>query len=182
MDSGLKRRVVAFADRYNNAFLSGRFSHVERVRKYALLLADKEGADKDVVEIAALFHDIGLTVDRDHHEEESARLASAFLAKTDVPERERKMVIECILKHRSSKKTRTRLLEAKIVAAADALAFLEDIRGLQRLFYRLHGEAEADIFDKIERMYGKVTLPSAKPLTEPLYKKSMRYWKAKLQT
>jgi putative nucleotidyltransferase with HDIG domain len=58
------------------------FKHVDRVRRHALVIARAEGvAGIEVVEAAALLHDIGLAYveERSQHAEVGAELAAGFL-------------------------------------------------------------------------------------------------------
>ena len=58
------------------------FKHVDRVRNWALRIAEDEGyEDKDVVEVTALLHDIGLahTEKRSKHAEVGAEVAVKYL-------------------------------------------------------------------------------------------------------
>ncbi|GGL43922.1 phosphohydrolase [Halarchaeum grantii] len=57
-----------------------RFNHIVNVRELAADIAEKEGADVDVVRVAALFHDIAkLDADQEVHAEEGARVARQYL-------------------------------------------------------------------------------------------------------
>ena len=59
------------------------FKHVNRVRGWALCIAKDEGLDLELIEAAALLHDIGLTClkveQRNQHAQASAELATQFL-------------------------------------------------------------------------------------------------------
>ena len=59
------------------------FKHVDRVRRWALRIAEEEGfEDLEIVEIAALLHDIGLPYvgeERDKHGQMGAEIAGRFL-------------------------------------------------------------------------------------------------------
>ena len=58
------------------------FKHVDRVRNWALRIAEEEGyEDKEVVEVTALLHDIGLanTQKRRRHAEIGAEMAAKYL-------------------------------------------------------------------------------------------------------
>ncbi|MBI2030476.1 HD domain-containing protein [Candidatus Kaiserbacteria bacterium] len=59
--------------------------HIERVRTMALRIAEKEGGDKELIELGALMHDVG---DRKAHESEEAGHAATFalLAECEVPQ------------------------------------------------------------------------------------------------
>ncbi|MFB6131920.1 MAG: HD domain-containing protein [Halanaeroarchaeum sp.] len=57
-----------------------RFNHIRNVMELATEIAEREGADEDVVAVAALFHDVAkLEVDQDRHAEEGARIARKYL-------------------------------------------------------------------------------------------------------
>ncbi|MFC6614987.1 HD domain-containing protein [Halopenitus salinus] len=57
-----------------------RFNHILNVADIAARIAREEGADRDVVRVAALFHDVAkLEVDQDVHAEEGARIAREYL-------------------------------------------------------------------------------------------------------
>ncbi|MFB6079219.1 MAG: HD domain-containing protein [Halarchaeum sp.] len=57
-----------------------RFNHILNVRELAADIAEREGADVDVVRVAALFHDIAkLDADQEVHAEEGANVARQYL-------------------------------------------------------------------------------------------------------
>ena len=57
-----------------------RFNHIRNVVELSTRIAEKEGANTDVVRVAALFHDIAkLEADQDVHAEEGARVAREYL-------------------------------------------------------------------------------------------------------
>ena len=57
-----------------------RYNHILNVVDLATYIARREGADVDVVRVAALFHDIAkLEADQDIHAEEGARIAREYL-------------------------------------------------------------------------------------------------------
>lgn len=57
-----------------------RFNHIRNVIDIATEIAEREGANIDVVRVAALFHDISkLEVDQDVHAEAGARVAREYL-------------------------------------------------------------------------------------------------------
>jgi uncharacterized protein len=57
-----------------------RFNHILNVVELGERIAENEGADPDVVRVAALFHDIAkLEADQEEHAEEGARVARKYL-------------------------------------------------------------------------------------------------------
>lgn len=68
------QEVIKKVEQKVKEILSGESSghdwyHVKLVRDLALRIAEKEGGDKEIIEIAALAHDVG---DRKLHESEDA--------------------------------------------------------------------------------------------------------------
>ncbi|HWJ02238.1 MAG TPA: HD domain-containing protein [Verrucomicrobiae bacterium] len=107
-------------------------SHAMRVRNTAIYLADKEGGDRTVVELAALLHDIGKeTTLEKSHAGSSASLAVTILQKYNYPGDIVEKVKHCVLAHTLEIEPQT--LEAKIVFDADKLDFCGAM-GLARLF------------------------------------------------
>jgi uncharacterized protein len=64
-----------------------RFNHILNVVDLAAEIAREEGADVDVVRVAALFHDVAkLDAEQDAHADEGARVAREYLtSRTDLP-------------------------------------------------------------------------------------------------
>lgn len=135
------------------------FSHIERVYRLALHIADDEGADLRVVGLAALFHDIGrpeeeATQGRVCHAEAGAQKTEMILRDLEVDDESICRVSECIAAHRFRKKRRQRLsLEAKCLYDADKLDSIGAV-GVARAYlwlgerggavYRSYSSAEED--------------------------------------
>ncbi|PYX77398.1 MAG: phosphohydrolase [Acidobacteria bacterium] len=73
--------------------------HAFRVRDLAVLIAAATGADADVVEAAALLHDIGHGTDRNDHAKRGATLAADMLSKCGFPKTKINAVVTCIEHH-----------------------------------------------------------------------------------
>jgi len=75
--------------------------HTEAVRPIARYIAEKEGADREIVDVAILFHDITKTrLERElYHHKEGADIAKGFLKKIKVDPRFIKEVYHCVLAH-----------------------------------------------------------------------------------
>ena len=108
--------------------------HALRVRDWGKKLAEEEGADVMVIELAALLHDIGRSgaVEKTHAES-SAGLAVNILHKTGYAEDIVLRVKEAIISHSLEAGHEPNTLEAKILYDADKLDFVGAI-GLGRLF------------------------------------------------
>jgi uncharacterized protein len=100
--------------------------HVPLTRKYAKLLAEKEKANTNIVDLAAILHDIGKDKGRENHHKRSHGLAQTFLEKQDITEAVRELILLCILKHRTKYSGDPDPDEVKIIRSADILAVLFD--------------------------------------------------------
>ncbi len=94
-------------------------THLYRVRDLALKIAKAEGADLEVVEAAALLHD--LARGSANHASASARLARKLLREAGFPEGKVEKVVEAIEAHSYSGGREPRSLEAVILRDADLL-------------------------------------------------------------
>jgi len=102
--------------------------HIKYVYKEAINLAELYNADKMIVELGALLHDIALIKNmgerKDHHTN-GAKLARKILEKYNCPDNILEKVIECVLNHRSCKNATN--LEELCVCDADILAHFDNI-------------------------------------------------------
>ncbi len=100
-----------------------RFNHILNVVDLAEHIAKREGADVDVVRVAALFHDIAkLDADQDLHADEGARVAREFLASHgDYPQSFVEQVCQCISDHSYQGPLTDVSLETRCLIEADIL-------------------------------------------------------------
>jgi uncharacterized protein len=102
------------------------FDHVLRVYHLAEHIAEKEGADLEIVRAAALLHDVddsssGSEDERLEHHEASAAYAGKILTEEGWSEEKIKAVQECIRTHRFRAGLQPQTLEAKVLYDADKL-------------------------------------------------------------
>jgi uncharacterized protein len=100
------------------------FGHVERVRQLCLLVGRQEEADLDVLEAAALLHDIGRpqeTATGISHAKVGADMAVKFLGTTAFPANKIPQVASAIRTHRFSENLNPESLEGRILSDADKL-------------------------------------------------------------
>lgn len=135
----MNERVLREAERYAKEKLGGDSSghdwwHVERVRRIALRLADRAGADAFVCELAALLHDLA---DEKLFGDEDACLREirGWLSAQGVAENDAGHVVEIVsgLSFKGGGRQALRTLEGRVVQDADRLDALGAI-GIARTF------------------------------------------------
>ena len=98
-----------------------RYRHTQRVLKWAERIHEIEGGDYHVIELAALFHDVGWE-DGIPHQVVSRRFAAAFFEKEDSNGELSDRVCNAVLLHNQRHIANNELtLEERIVMDADAL-------------------------------------------------------------
>lgn len=156
--------------------------HFLIVRKYAILLAKKYKADKKVVELVALLHDIGrLKFGYRNHAATGAKEAERILRKLNYDEKTIIKVKNCILFHRHSSKRKVENLEAKIAKDADALAHFEAMPLLfaaasNKKFYKKINEQEGWkwVYKKIQRDWKSLSFPESKKIAKEKYEAGIK--------
>lgn len=160
----------------SNMFGYGIWSHhIVHVVKYAKRLAEKLGADEEIVEIAALLHDYAgirdSSLEEEHHihgARESERILSAY----GYPGEKIEKVKHCIMSHRGSMAVERITPEAECVASADAMSHIFQVPSLLYLTYVEKGmsidEGKAWVLDKLNRSWDKLC-PEAKELVQEDY-------------
>lgn len=126
--------------------------HVTRVVKIARYLAEKEGADIEVVLKAAELHD--LARDRPNHAVESAKLAREILKSEGRCEEFVEAVAHAIEAHSFSGRIEPKTLEAKILSDADKLDAIGAV-GVARAFL-FSGEKGRSIEDTLKHFEEKL--------------------------
>ncbi|HOS97850.1 MAG TPA: HD domain-containing protein [Deltaproteobacteria bacterium] len=111
---------------FEGAQYSHDWEHTERVYRLCMHIGAAEGADLEVLAIAAYLHDIG----RAHqdtsrgsvcHAEMGARIASVILERFPLPSDRRDNIVHCVLTHRYRNSHVPETLEAKCLFDADKL-------------------------------------------------------------
>ena len=115
------------------------FDHILRVCRLAEVLAEKEGADLEIVRAAALLHDAesasGDEQTRLSHHETAAIFAGKVLAKEGWADDRVEAVQHCILTHRFRAANPPKTLEAKVLFDADKLDAIGAIGVARALAY-----------------------------------------------
>jgi len=130
--------------------------HVLRVRDLALTIAEKvrEPVDREVLELAALLHDIGRLSTETNHAERSAEIARILLELAGYPRDKIDMVVNATLAHSYTSRVEAVSIEAKILSDADKLDALGAV-GVARVF-AYSGEKGRSIEDSIQHFYSKI--------------------------
>jgi uncharacterized protein len=132
-----------------------RYNHIRNVVDLATRIARREGADVDVVRVAALFHDIAkLEADQEEHAEEGARVAREYLtAHADYPNSFVESVCRCVVDHSYQGPLEDVSLEARCLIEADVLDKV-GANGTALMLLRMGYEARThmDAAEMVERV------------------------------
>ncbi|KPU63114.1 phosphohydrolase [Thermococcus sp. EP1] len=173
----LIRKAEQFARNFFEREGTHGFSHIKRVFNLCLHLGKEEGADLEVLALAALLHDIARPLEDkgivEDHAKESAKIARRFLSSLGYPKIEE--VVHAIEAHRFSKPPEPKTIEAKILSDADKLDAIGAI-GVARVFM-YSGEHGRDIDvslrhfeEKILKLRDLMYTKSAKKLANERHK------------
>ena len=151
----IEQEVIDRCRTYQEKTGENEWTHIESVVYYALELAEKYGADKEIVALGALLHDINIVSeygnDAEHHIY-SAEIAVKLLSEFNYPQERTEWVKNCVLNHRGSVLKDKNTVEEECVADADALAHFDSVaRWLE------NGWTSASIKSKFERDYIKLS-------------------------
>lgn len=134
----LEQKVRAYLDGYTACH---DFYHLERVKNWALKIANEINCDQDVLIAAALLHDLGykgFENDAKNHNIHSMDIAKKWLPEVGFPEEKIDDVIEAIRLHDNfawgHNAEKTNHIETKVLQDADRIEALGAI-GIARLAY-----------------------------------------------
>src|SRR2546425_13053383 len=148
LTDSMRERVWAVAGSYypEHDWAHGR-SHIERVVGIALKIGKQEGADLDVIELAAILHDVfenketHSNIEGFRHEIEGAKEARKILKQLGVADKTIDAVCHCIESHRKRTSTEPQTIEAKCLFDADKLDCIGAIGVLRSAFVSFdHGQ------------------------------------------
>lgn len=153
----------------NNIFGPTSFIHIKSVVENSKLLAEKYGADKQVVMAAAWLHDIASVIDKNYYKDHhiyGAKMAEDILKEINFPNEKINLVKKCILNHRASVLNEKTTKEELCVADADAISHFDNVLSLAYLEYsvRKHSYEEGKEFikNKLNRSFNKLSEESKK--------------------
>lgn len=114
------------------------WSHTRRVHDLCMRIGRVEGADLDLLSMAAYLHDIGRPFQdklkgKICHAEKGAEIAEDILGKVNLPEKHKENIIHSVRSHRFRGKNRPETLEARVLFDADKIDSIGAI-GIGRAF------------------------------------------------
>lgn len=111
--------------------------HIKYVYEESIKLANKYGANTEIVELGALLHDIALIKrigTRAEHHINGAKIGKEILEKHNCPEDIKEKVLGCILNHRNLDSTTN--IEERCVCDADCLSHFKNITMLYSVAFK----------------------------------------------
>ena len=165
----LQKEIYDRCQRETNQFGMGCYYHIAAVVKNAEILAEKYGADKEIVMVAAWLHDVASITDYqlyELHHIHGAEMAYSILKGYGFDDKKIPLVQECIKNHRGSVNLEKHSIEELCVADADAISHFDSVPSLLYLAYvqKAMGIEEGRQFvrDKLARSFQKLSAESKK--------------------
>jgi len=152
-------------------------NHFVPVARYAEILAEKLNADKEIVKIAALLHDVGSIIHgrKDHHIT-GAKIAEKKLKELGCAKEKIEKIKQCILSHRGSKDIKRETTEAQIIADADTMSNFDNLSGIFKAAFIYENkdqqEAQKSVRQKLINSFNKLS-SEAKKIIKPKYDAAM---------
>ncbi|MBR7020380.1 MAG: HD domain-containing protein [Lachnospiraceae bacterium] len=138
--------------------------HIQYVYKYVVMLSKDRNVDREVLELAALLHDISMTdmaLDRSRHNEYGAEIAEQLLRENNYPEDKTQLVKRCILNHSKRRQQYRSTEEEQILVDADGLSHFDVVKTLYSLPSKVMGLSEEDsvrfVQDKLTGDYNELS-------------------------
>lgn len=144
--------------------------HSLLVRDFAIYLQKIHGGNLAILEVAALFHDIGKISTVEGHEELIVKLLIKHQADFALSEPEFKLLLQVC-----SEESPNPPIEYTILHCSDNLAFLYDAQ-YQEAFYRYIGTKKLLFEKRMDPKHIDLPLPEAKTLGDAFYSNVLTYW------
>ena len=155
------------------------WEHTQEVRKIAQKLARLEKADKEIIDVAVLFHDIGKYKGDDGHVQRSADITRKFLEREGLNQRFVEEVVYCVIAHELPWKNQSNLInttEAKVVFDADIIQQLSEFGiikhtlAYQEIIKKDFREGMIKSRDQLFKAYNLLLTKNGQKLAEEGYK------------
>lgn len=163
----LRNEVYSRCKKPANKFGMGCYYHIESVVNNGGLLAEKYGADKEIVMIASWLHDIASITDYDLYEKHhiyGAEIACDLLTQLSYDTSKIPLIQACIKNHRGSVCLDRNSVEELCVADADAISHFDNIPSLMYLVYAErkmnYEDGRKYVKEKLERSFRKLSAQS----------------------
>ena len=130
--------------------------HIKYVYEESIKLAEKYDADKEIVSLGALLHDIALinkVGDRKDHHINGEIIAREVLTNLGYEETKKERVLKCVYNHRSSKNATT--IEELCVCDADILAHFDNIPMLFNSAFNRNGIKLNEVREWMKKAFEK---------------------------
>lgn len=144
------------------------------VRDFSIYLQKLTRANLEIVEVAALFHDLGKISTVEGHEELIVKLIQKHQKDLKFEEKD----LDLILKICSEDESVANILEYKILHDSDNLAFLYDGQ-YQEAYYSYVGTKDLLFSKRMTPKFESLKLEPAKLLGKALYENAQQYWNNK---
>ena len=138
--------------------------HIQYVYKYVVMLSKDKNVDREVLELAALLHDISMTdmaLERSRHNEYGAEIAEQLSRENNYPEDKTQLVKRCILNHSKRRQQYRSTEEEQILVDADGLSHFDVVKTLYSLPSKVMGLSEEDsvrfVQDKLTGDYNELS-------------------------
>jgi len=168
MGNEIRRKIEEYVKSMKWASGDLYWKHAFMVREFALMLQQKIGGDKDVIETSALLHDIGKAkLLAPGHEKISGELAEQFLQKINFDKIKISKIIDC-LKYENFDS-----IEAKILRSADSMALIIDINGQKWYFAKVLGNDKKKILEELKKSFSEIEFDIGKEFVKNTYRSSI---------
>lgn len=149
----------------SNHFGSGTWDyHIKLVYEIAVNNCGLYGANKDIVALASLLHDVASITDASFKKEHhiiGAEIAEEILEKYNLDDNDVKLIKDCIMNHRGSVLNEKNTPEEVCVADSDAIAHFYSVVSLFKTVYGDKGmsidEGREYVYNKLQRSYNKLS-------------------------
>lgn len=178
MIQSIETYVEAACKNSSNVFGEAFFAeHIQLMRSFSNRLAEKLGADKEIVELSAVLHDISAIGDFNalaRHAQLGAEIAGGILRQAAYDPKKIVLVKECIEKHSIPLKAGEASIEAVCISNADAMSQIVNPKyWLYYAFSVRHFGFEEGVNWYRQRIesHWNALIPEAKSLIEEIYLK-----------
>ncbi|MFA6305084.1 MAG: HD domain-containing protein [Patescibacteria group bacterium] len=163
------------------------WQHTQLIRPIAQKLARLEKADKQIVDVAVLFHDLGKhTGENKDHEKRSGEMARKYLEKENFEQRFIEEVVYCVMVHMAPWENKSNLVttpEAKVLCDADMIQQLSEFGIIKHAInfgadiYENYQEGLIKTRDTLFKVYNLILTENGRKLAEPGYKFIKEFFK-----